>query len=387
VLSVLLTDHDSQLDELLGTSIAAFDIPDAVYSRAVARYENAASWLSDRWPGGGSGGLIYPQGSIRLGTMVSPINPKDEYDIDLVCRRDIAKESTSQEALKTDVGDGLAAYVTSRPEGLPSRREGKRCWTLDYPRDPFHMDVLPALPDLDGVPNAILLTDKELRAWQRSNPIDYAAWFSRKQEYELTRLREALAKRMDVEHAPPSQMKTTLQRTVQALKRHRDIYFARSSEDGPASIIITTLAAMAYNGNGTLYELLVDVTAQMPLLVERRNGVYWISNPVQDKENFADRWRGRPERAERFFRWIEQAHSDFAGLGAERGVDQVLEKMARSFGEEPAKRAGDALGTRLADAREAGRLGIGAAGLLGRPRRRPIPPHTFHGDAPTRSRS
>lgn len=39
--------------------------------------------------------------------------------------------------------------------------------------------------------------------------------------------------------------KTPLQRAVQILKRHRDIMFA-GDEDKPVSIIITTLAAKAY---------------------------------------------------------------------------------------------------------------------------------------------
>lgn len=380
---MLTTNSQRLLDDLLGTSIAEFDIPEAVYQSAVARYEDVGGWLSEYWDESASSGAVYPQGSFRLGTVVKPINPRDAYDIDLVCRRDITKEATTQAALKTDVGNGLRLYVASGPDGNPTRHEGKRCWTLSYPAEPFHMDVLPALPDTEALPNGILLTDRDLRLWQHSNPVDYADWFQARMQTEFLEAREALAKQMDVDDVPSWKVKTTLQRTVQALKRHRDFYFADRPDDRPASIIITTLAARAYTGAGTLYDVLIDVTEKMPGLVERRDGVYWVANPVQPAENFADRWRSHPGRDRRFFEWMAQAQADFGSYASELGVDRILAKMARNFGEEPTKRAGAALGSGLAQARETGRLGMAArTGLLGAATSKPIPRHTFHGDAP-----
>jgi hypothetical protein len=376
-------DNSSPLEELLGTSIAEFDIPDAVYLRAIARYQGLADWLSasDRRDVTGS---IYTQGSIRLGTVVAPIDPSDDYDLDLVYRRDVEKEAITKEELKETAGLAIAGYLETGPEGEPRLSEGKRCWTLEYPHEPFHMDILPSIPNRHASPNGILLTDRELRAWQPSNPVDFAEWFSLRMQAETKILREALAKRMDVEQAPPSELKTTLQRTVQALKRHRDLYFSGSSEEGPASIIITTLAGLAYSGAGSLYEVLTDVTARMPHLVERRGGVYWVPNPVQPDENFADRWAGEPGRAENFFRWIESASTDFRGLGEDSGLDQIIEKMATSFGDS-ARRAAKRYGSHLREKREAGALAVGATGVLGQSGV-PIRRHTFHGDAPEQGR-
>ncbi len=381
---MLTTDPDIQLAQLLGTSIGAFDIPDDVYLRAVTRYQGVGAWLSDHWAESAIDGTVYPQGSFPLGTVVQPINPWGEYDVDLVCRRDLSKESITQAGLKEDVGAGLRLYVGSEPDGYPTMSEGTRCWTLDYADEPFHMDVLPAVPDADAAPNGILLTDKGLRAWQRSNPIDYASWFRSTMRQEFLRLSEAVAveKRMTVEAVPAWRVKTTLQRTVQALKRHRDLFFARTPEDRPASIIITTLAATAYTAGGSLYEVLLDVTVKMPTLVERRDGVYWVANPVQPEENFADRWRRHAGRDRHFFEWMEQAQADFSGYGDDLGLDRVLEKIATTFGEGPARQAGQATGSRVVAARDAALLGVSATGLLGTPIRRPAPQHTFHGDAP-----
>jgi len=388
---VYLTDQNSQLDELLGVSIADFDIPNSIYLLAVSRYQDLGNWLSSYWGTSPTDGLIYPQGSLRLGTVVQPVNVRDDYDLDLVCRRDLAKSSTTQAALKADCGTGITGYVRTNPDGLPTRKEGGRCWTLDYPGEPFHMDVLPAIPNTDAGGNAIWLTDRQLREWQPSNPIGYADWFHFVMRQDFIRERDFLAKRMDVAAVPDWQVKTPLQRTVQALKRHRDMHFAKSPKDKPASIIITTLAARAYAGGGTLYEVLTDVSAKMPDLVEARNGIYWVANPVQPDENFADRWRDHPGRDRAFFEWMEQVRADVTGYGVDlgSGLDRVLQKIAVTFGERSAQRAGQSIGSGASRAREAGRLSMAAgSGLLAaapavRPSR-PVPQHTFHGSPPER---
>jgi hypothetical protein len=383
---MLTAETTTLLDQLVATSIADFDIPLDVYQRAVARYLALGDWLADHWGSDRTDGAIYPQGSIRLGTMVRPVTDSAEYDVDLVCRRDFAKESTTQRELKADVGLGVAAFVASGPEGQPLQREGRRCWTLDYRDEPFHMDVLPALPDEEAPPSGILLTDRELVRWQRSNPVDFANWFYAKMEGEFAESQAAMAKKLNVEKVPDWYVRTTLQRTVQALKRHRDIHFAEDADARPASIIITTLAARAYPGSGSLYEVLLEVTQKMPAFVERRDDVWWVENPVQPVENFADRWRSEPSSAQRFFDWMSRAQTTFAAIGEERGLDRVLAKLAKSFGDGPARRAGANFGIELRDARDKGRLGMAArTGTLGAATARAIPRHTFHGDAPKRT--
>ena len=381
---MLTSDPKFLLDRLVEASIAEFDIRPDVFVRAVARYQALGNWLADFWDEHPSGGVIYPQGSMRLGTMVAPVTPNAEYDVDLVCRRDIAKESTTQKELKADVGSGVAAFVASGTEGDPRQRERKRCWTLDYPGEPFHMDVLPAVPDVEAQPNGILLTDRELVRWQRSNPVDFAEWFYTQMDREYGEVREALAKQMDVEQVPAWRIKTTLQRSVQALKRHRDLHFTDAPEDRPASIIITTLAARAYQGSGPLYEVLMGVTERIPSLIEKRNGVWWVANPVQSHENFADRWNTEPGSAERFFQWLEQARLDFAAIGEQRGVDHILARIATSFGEQPMRATAEKYGSAMRKARDAEKLGVsGRGGTLGpiAAKSRPVRPHVFHGDA------
>lgn len=371
------------VDDLLGLSIAELDIPDALYARIIRRYEEVSGWLAMH----GAVGEIYVQGSIRLGTMITPVNAGDDYDVDSVCRQDYDKQQISKITLKASVGSALRSFVASGPEGRPILREGRRCWTLDYPGEPFHMDVLPAIPDLDfeARDDQILLTDRGMHQWQKSNPKRYADWFHALMADEAIELREAAMAKMDVENPPPSTTKTTLQRTVQALKRHRDVRFGDSAHP-PASIVITTLAARAYRGGGDLYEVLNDITLSMPDGVERRDGVFWVPNPVLDEENFAHSWEDEPARAEAFFDWIEQARADFAGFGAESGLDRVIGRLQESFGVDPVAKAAARRAAAVKDQREQGRLGVGAMGALGVAGARAVPDHTFHGDAPSARR-
>ena len=143
--------------------------------------------------------------------------------------------------------------------------------------------------------NAIWLTDKDLHLWQPGNPIDYADWFYSVMAQAFFEEQARVAKRMDIADVPAWQVRTALQRTVQALKRHRDMHFAKSPKDKPASIIITTLAARGYAGVLPLRGA-CHVTAKMPGLVEVRTGNYWVANPVHPEENFANRWRRHPGR-------------------------------------------------------------------------------------------
>lgn len=371
------------LNDLLGMSISQLDITPAERDTAVRRYSAVARSLAEHWNTDPYDGMVYPQGSMRLGTITRNIHRADEIDIDLVARRDQPKQSISQAELKNDTGLALEKFVLSEPEGTPELSEGKRCWTLHYPG--FHLDVLPALPNTESQSEtAIIITDTELARWQFSNPIAYAKWFEKVMADEFAEKLKVVAKRMDIAQVPNWQVKTTLQQTIQALKRHRDIYFTNNLELRPVSIIVTTLAAHAYRGGNDLYEVLDDITDRMPGFVAHDGQRYIIANPVEPKENFADRWHSKPERAEAFFQWIERAKADFDDLARAGGLDTVIEKMASVFGERAAKSASQGLSREVVETRLQGKLGYGigtgvlaAAATTGT--RRISRDHDFHG--------
>jgi hypothetical protein len=332
-----------ELSDLLRAIAEDLDIPGHLYEDAVVKYTDVGEWLAQE-----DSELakfepdIFPQGSFRLGTMVRPINDSDEYDIDLVCHLKIEKENTTQKELKDRVGKRLKAREDIKEILIESRR----CWVLDYP-EPFHMDVLPVIPNVEQSPNGILLTDTELRLWQFSNPIDYAEWFKEQMTVVLMEARAAYAKRyqMSIEEVPEYEIKTPLQRVVQILKRHRDIYFNDDLQNRPISIIITTLAARAYANQSDLYDALVSVATRMHEFIEKRdNGEWWVENPVEEGENFAHKWNEYPERREAFFNWLQKVRDDFVSVDPTESLTKAAAALSPALGRNAVSRAAASLG-------------------------------------------
>jgi hypothetical protein len=342
----MLIDDRSRLAAILQAVADALDIPDHVYEDATLKYEDVGDHLSaDDSSLRAYNPNIYVQGSFRLGTVVRPYGHEDDYDIDLVCQLEIRKESITQEDLKAKVGTRLKARDDLAKILKPSRR----CWMLDYPAEAgkpaFHMDVLPAIPNLERRPSGLLITDTELIRWQKSNPVAFSEWFKKRMEVVFVARRAAVAESLaaSIEEVPDWRVKTPLQRCVQILKRHRDVYFVKSPDIRPVSIVITTLAAHAYNNEADIYDALTGIVGRMHHFIEYRNGSWWVQNPVDDGENFADRWNEYPERRQAFGRWLQKVGADINllsraantndGLAILRGLlgRQAIDRVAARF--------------------------------------------------------
>jgi len=332
---------------LLRSVLDQLDIPEDLYEKAVSKYDKVGDWLSQHFEAAGTSGCdIYTQGSFRLGTVVRPIG-RDEYDIDLVCLRHLSRNSITQHALKRQVGDALELYVEAAPNsGASGPRERQRCWTLEYRKEQFHLDVLPSVPDDDGEATGILLTDRDLRHWQHGDPIGYADWFYDRMSEEFVLRRTRIAARLgaQIEEVPAWRVKTTLQGSVQFLKRHRDVAFLDDPDNRPVSIIITTLAARAYTGSGELIDVIQHIAQLMHEFIERRDGVWWVANPVQPEENFADKWNTHPERRRKFFAWLDAVRSDLEALVSETTPHGVVRNLTSMLGEGPVHVAARAAG-------------------------------------------
>jgi hypothetical protein len=353
--------HDDVLEEIA----EALDIPPTKLEEAKERYESLGAWL-DRPESTLSAydPEITPQGSILLGTVTRPLTQAEEYDIDLVCLLKASKFDFTQKSLKEAVGHEVLLYARAHNmDKKPDER--RRCWTVHYADGAqFHMDVLPALPDagkyqlileqrgyralardasLTG--QAIAITDNTLPQyaritddWPQSNPMGYAAWFRSRMAVQLTELKKALASRQlvtaSVEDIPDHKVKTPLQRAIQLLKRHRDCMFAEDGEHKPISIIITTLAAHAYNNEPTISAALQSILTTMDQYIEHRGDEAWIANPVNPSENFADKWAEEPKKRENFYNWLERARADFALYLRARPFNEVPEVLKENLGTE-----------------------------------------------------
>lgn len=308
---------------LLEAIAAELDISDDLYESAVVKYTEVGEWLAaDDSALRSFAPEIYPQGSFRLGTCVRPIRGGGgEYDIDLVCRLGLEKEGITQRDLKEMVGKRLR----QKEEYAAILEQSRRCWVLPFSQK-FHLDVLPSIPNVERPPTGILLTDKELRLWQYSNPKGYADWF----HSQMSALIEQMLK-ASVEDVPEWKVRTPLQRACQLLKRHRDIMFKDRPETRPTSIIISTLAAKAYRGESRIPDAVRGILGGMRQHILYERSKWQIGNPADPDENFADKWNEKPERMLAFFEWHERATKDFGVFFAARTLDEQRQTLSASL--------------------------------------------------------
>jgi hypothetical protein len=358
-----MSDKTHRIIEEIATCV---DIPETAYDKAEARYKDLGDWFGcpesacfqyDPY--------IYPQGSFRLGTVVRG----EEYDLDFGCRlrREIYKSTHTQKQLKVLVGSDMEAYRRAR-HIESALKEKPRCWRLQYQEEgsfKFHMDGVPSIPmddpqrqllaeamikagSADFLATAVAkhagsITDRRLPNygiispdWRISNSEGYALWFESRMKLAMPLLekRALEARAAKVEDLPARKWKSPLQRCVQALKCHRDIMFADDPDGKPISVIITTLAAEAYQGEQDVGSAMQSILATMGNFVNRFRPR--VPNPVNPAEDFADKWYGPAYQhlnlEQNFWLWLKQAQNDFQVIGQSRDADFIAEQVRTKFG-------------------------------------------------------
>lgn len=357
--------HVSKFLQALAESL---DISETNYLQAKTSYESIGKWLCrDESSLAASKPLVYPQGSIALGTVVKPLSEQEEYDIDLVAEVLLSKSSVTQEHLKQLLGQEIHGYAKARgmKESEPVT-EGQRCWTLNYAAGArFHADILPAIPDQDSFKRlleskgftpdeladfAIAITDKNhpnfsqiSPNWPVSNPRGYLQWFRNRMLIRLNENKKQVARELGVQDVPDYKVKTPLQYSIQLLKRHRDLLFP-NNDHKPISIIITTLAAHAYQNEEDVTTALVNIILGMPRFIRTAGSTIWIPNPVNPAENFADKWPHHPQRQELFFNWLKQVESGFLPELRSGNLTSITEACKKFIGETAVAKAVDQVG-------------------------------------------
>ena len=392
---MLTKEQKQQFSDILEELGKTLDISETQYEAAVKSYEAVGNWLakedSNLAPYSPE---ILPQGSFMLGTMVKPINEKDDLDIDLVCQLKGKNPEWTQEDLKHKVGDRIKDHDTYK-QMLDD--EGRRCWTLVYSDAAnYHLDILPSIVDKgyrmilekafsdtelkDIEKLGIRITDNQMDnyeweashlEWLKSNPFGYGRWFFQQATLDF---RKAFSLNESIAPVPKfKKEKLPLQRVVQILKRHRDMLF-NGHEHKPISIIITTLASKAYNKEVDIIEALIHVVNDMENYIEERwsddhgKVIKWISNPVNDEENFADKWQEYPQREKNFYHWLSEVKKDLNNIFGQsgKGLQFINESMVKPFGKDAVTKAFSNYGENLRKQREGGSLNVAAkTGMIG----------------------
>ena len=208
-------------------------------------------------------------------------------------------------------------------------------------------------------------------SWSASDPRGYGTWFDGKNAAAFARVvveqkrfiqRQASLIYASVDDVPDQLVRTPLQRSVQLMKRNRDLHFngPETIDRAPISVIITTLAAHLYQGEPDTYSALAGIVgrlqghaglvegraidrslATMGLIRRLPDGRWYIGNPVNPDENFADRWHEDGHaRARAFFSWVTALQRDLLNLQTDMNSRLLKESLTRVLGTAAAKHFG-----------------------------------------------
>lgn len=340
--------------------IEGLDISPTMFRDATVKYSTVSLYLQ-------AAGLecdVFPQGSFSLGTVVRPYRQSKEadYDLDFVCCINVAKNEVLPENIKNIVKDILCTSEYYRD--ILQDTEWDKCWTLEFPEIGgvgFNIDIVPAVPESGEIIDqmicenspreqaelAVAITNKvgEKYSWLTSNSRAYKEWFENINKPFLECNREIRKQELfetcshvynSIEEIPQELERSSLQRVIQMLKHHRDVYYCRINKEDmkPTSAIITTLCAQIAKGINpqlNVFDLLTEIVKDFEIysqnqiitesefsfkykdknIIRKFNEKWHIINPVNKYDNLADSWNDGSDKAALFFRWAERVKRDF----------------------------------------------------------------------------
>lgn len=340
--------------------IDGLDISPSMYKNATDKYNAVSLYLQ-------ANGLecdVFPQGSFSLGTVVRPYRQSKEfdYDLDFVCCINKVKNEVLPENIKNIVKDILCTSEYYR--NILQDIEWEKCWTLEFPEIGgvgFNIDIVPAVPESNEIiesmisedlsreqaERAVAITNKKVEgySWLTSNPRAYKEWFENINqpflEYNREIRKQVLLEKCchvynSIEEIPKGLERSSLQRVIQILKHHRDVYYCRINKEDmkPTSAIITTICtqiAKDKNPGLNVFELLREIISDFEIysqnqiitesefilkykdkkIIRKIGGKWYIINPVNKYDNLADSWNDGSGKASAFFKWATSIKRDY----------------------------------------------------------------------------
>lgn len=164
----------SEIAGVLERICQALELSATQHELAKNRYETVGNWLADADHSPLQTLVIYPQGSMSLGTTVKPVG-QNEHDVDLVSFVPGVGSDFPPATLKRVIGERLK----NNGHYAPILEEMARCWRLNYANE-FHMDITPPISNPLCSAGGELVPDKTLNGWKASNPKGYRAQFERR---------------------------------------------------------------------------------------------------------------------------------------------------------------------------------------------------------------
>lgn len=340
----------------------AISLPQAFYETITKRYNTLEEILQAADDPLLQRAHVFPQGSIRLRTAIKPApgakGELETVDADAVIWLDSADHAQP--------GEVLEAIETRFQEGsrvqapIQQLRRGIRIVYADE-KPGFHIDVTPARNTVANTQaeghGALMVPDRE-QGWKASSPIAYSDWLERVSALSLRvmdmdamNFREGVLAKATQEDMPAYGEyidANVLRASVKLLKRHRDLWALRNPslmDYRPISAVLTTLAGRAYEKmvqqaavrpDMRPLEAVLQLIRWMPTFIEGGPGTWWVRNPVDPAENFAEKWNrlgtGQIYR-QAFDDWHGDALAAFQlGMREMGSLNEFKEAFSKSFG-------------------------------------------------------
>lgn len=233
------------------------------YDRAVSSVDTITKILKNSPVFGANFVSLKPQGSFRQETIIKPVNPDDDFDVDLLFEMKAVSEWQPEDYLNR-----LSAEFKKIDtyKNKVDTRSKTRCITIDYDID-FHIDIVPAI----SLPSGEMIMNKKTNSYEITDGDGYAQWFEK--QNKITN--------------------GNLKRVVRLMKYIRD-----SKKDFEIkSILLTTLIGHQvlsidipdrdYRDTSTSFITLIK---KLDSFLQLNPTMPVISNPVLQSENFNRRW-------------------------------------------------------------------------------------------------
>jgi hypothetical protein len=318
---------NAELDHVLELLCEALQPTKTLWEDAEQKYTAVGNWLSA--PNSKLKTLkpdIKYQGSALLETVVRPW-AQEEFDIDLLC---ILSTDRIRHPDPLKVYEMVADRLDENGLYQPRMTRKERCIELNYSGQ-FHLDVVPAIP-VSSFSRVLLIPDRKRKSWICTDPFGYADWFKKRTpvaKFAVDRY-EARAEVAPLRPAKRAAEISPLQRTVQLMKRRRDLFFA-GSDNAPKSIALTTLTAEHYQGEPLCTDSLQTVLKGIQDQIRSTRGILTIPNPVQQNENLSRHWNVRSYALFKLF--VDQFLNELTSLSKLTGWDRITEALDLMFGD------------------------------------------------------
>lgn len=317
-------DPTVQLDDQLDKMAESLQLDDTRRERMETAYKAVHQFvMDDPIFFKGLVSEAYAQGSVRIGTTNKPYTGS-EFDLDTVIQLRCISARYSPSYILNQLERRLSEPGSRYRDKLDPK---SRCIRIRYEND-FHMDVLAACQESESCKNTILVANKDSGTIDKSNPRGHADWFIDQANKVIESLLEKADQRMaaSLEKLPADNFrrKKPLQRSVQLLKRYRDIFFADDDSYATSSVILTTIAGQYYGGEPSIYTTMDGIISRIVTDANRFQTVVGgrikVLNPVNLNEDFTSKWDTEPKYYYEFLRFARHLKEEWQKFKHQQGV-------------------------------------------------------------------